>query len=185
MIEKLLTEHHLEFLSLIGGCRGSSEYTLVKMPHCWKSHVMAQLFIKQDGSRIPKIRLNMQCTGFVMLQLSNCCLEDLNAWSNCNISWEGIPLGNSQWKEGVFVVVLASMDLSGNSWRSYVWAVCGQEGALAIYNFVEGAAMDHRSSLFNSLSVHLRLQGQLGWTSLDQFGEEQWNWFAISEIGGD
>ena len=30
MIVKLLTEHHLEFLSLKGGCRGSSESTLVK-----------------------------------------------------------------------------------------------------------------------------------------------------------
>ena len=40
---KLLTEHHLRFLSLIGGCTGSSESTLVKMPHCWKSHVMAHL----------------------------------------------------------------------------------------------------------------------------------------------
>ena len=27
MIVKLLTEHHLEFLSLKGGCRGSSEST--------------------------------------------------------------------------------------------------------------------------------------------------------------
>ena len=31
MIVKLLTEHHLEFLSLKGGCIGSSESTLVKM----------------------------------------------------------------------------------------------------------------------------------------------------------
>ena len=38
---KLLTEHHLEFLGLTGGCTGSSESTHVKMPHCWKSHVMA------------------------------------------------------------------------------------------------------------------------------------------------
>ena len=38
---KLLTEHHLEFLSLKGGCRGSSDSTLVKMPHCWKSHATA------------------------------------------------------------------------------------------------------------------------------------------------
>ena len=45
MIVKLLTEHHLEFLSLTGGCTGSSESTLIKMPHCWKSHVLAQLFI--------------------------------------------------------------------------------------------------------------------------------------------
>ena len=31
MIERLLTEHHLEFLSLKGGCKGSSESTLVKL----------------------------------------------------------------------------------------------------------------------------------------------------------
>ena len=30
MIVKLLTEHNLEFLSLKGGCRGSSESTLSK-----------------------------------------------------------------------------------------------------------------------------------------------------------
>ena len=37
MSVKLLTEHHLEFISLKGGCRGSSESTLVKMSNCWKS----------------------------------------------------------------------------------------------------------------------------------------------------
>ena len=31
MIVKLLTEHHLEFLGVKGGCRGSSESTHVKM----------------------------------------------------------------------------------------------------------------------------------------------------------
>ena len=30
MTVKLLTKHHLEFLSLKGGCRGSPESTLVK-----------------------------------------------------------------------------------------------------------------------------------------------------------
>ena len=45
MIVKLLTEHHLEFLSLKGGCRGSSKSTYVKMPHCWKSHAMAQMVL--------------------------------------------------------------------------------------------------------------------------------------------
>ena len=45
MIVKLLTEHHLEFLSLKGGCRGLSESTFVKMPHCWKSHAAALVFI--------------------------------------------------------------------------------------------------------------------------------------------
>ena len=40
---KLLIEHHLEFLSLKGGFTGSSEPRLVKMPHCWKSHVTAHI----------------------------------------------------------------------------------------------------------------------------------------------
>ena len=39
---KLLTERHLEFLSLKGGFTGLSESTLVKMSHCWKSHATAQ-----------------------------------------------------------------------------------------------------------------------------------------------
>ena len=47
MIVKLLTEHHLEFLSLKGGCRGSSEFTLDKMSNCWKSRVTAH-FITGD-----------------------------------------------------------------------------------------------------------------------------------------
>ena len=38
MSVKLLTEQHLEFLILKGDCTGCSESTLVKMPHCWKSH---------------------------------------------------------------------------------------------------------------------------------------------------
>ena len=43
MTLRLLSEHHLEFLNLKGGCTGLSESTLVKMPHCWKSHVAAHL----------------------------------------------------------------------------------------------------------------------------------------------
>ena len=39
----LLIEHHLEFLSLKGGCTGSSESINAKMPHCWKYHVAVQL----------------------------------------------------------------------------------------------------------------------------------------------
>ena len=42
---KLLTEHHLEFLSLKGGCTGSSESSLVKMPHFWKLHVTAHIML--------------------------------------------------------------------------------------------------------------------------------------------
>ena len=47
MSVELLTEQRLEFVSLKGGCTGSSESTLVncKMPHCWKSHVAAQFMM--------------------------------------------------------------------------------------------------------------------------------------------
>ena len=45
MSVKLQPEHRLEFLSFTGGYTGSSETTLrlIKMPHCWKSHVAAQI----------------------------------------------------------------------------------------------------------------------------------------------
>ena len=43
MTVKLLTEQTLEFLSLTRGCTGLSESTLVKMPHCWKSHAAAHI----------------------------------------------------------------------------------------------------------------------------------------------
>ena len=43
MSVKLLTEHYLEILSLKGDCTCSCESTLVKMSHCWKSHVAAEL----------------------------------------------------------------------------------------------------------------------------------------------
>ena len=46
MSVKLLTEHYLEFLSLKGDCTCSCESTLVKMPHCWESHVAAQLCLR-------------------------------------------------------------------------------------------------------------------------------------------
>ena len=48
----LLTELHLEFLSLKRGCTGSSESTHVKMPHCWKSHCAANVFRLKDKDKI-------------------------------------------------------------------------------------------------------------------------------------
>ena len=45
MSVELLTEHNFEFLHLRGGCTGSSESTLVKMPHYCKSHAAVQLVI--------------------------------------------------------------------------------------------------------------------------------------------
>ena len=53
MIVKLLTEHHLEFLSLKGGCRGLSESTQVKMPDCWKSHATAHIISHFSSSKDP------------------------------------------------------------------------------------------------------------------------------------
>ena len=45
MSVKLLTGHNLEFPSLKKGCTGSSESTLVKIPHCWKSYLYLNLII--------------------------------------------------------------------------------------------------------------------------------------------
>ena len=54
MSGKLLTEQHLEFLRLKGGCKGWSESTHVKIPHCWKSHVVAQLL--EGGAAVYNFR---------------------------------------------------------------------------------------------------------------------------------
>ena len=71
MIFKLLTEHHLEFLSLKGGCRGSSESTYVKMPHCWKSHVAA-LIVN-----------SLVAASSIMWQLvCGCIMPSLVSWSS-------------------------------------------------------------------------------------------------------
>ena len=45
MTVKLLNELYLEFVRLKGGCTSSSESTLVKMPHCLKSHVTAHIYL--------------------------------------------------------------------------------------------------------------------------------------------
>ena len=58
MSVKLLTEQHLEFLSLTGGCTGSSESTLVKMPHCWKLHVTAHLCV--ISAEVKKIKVEKE-----------------------------------------------------------------------------------------------------------------------------
>ena len=44
MSVKLLIKQCLELLSLKVGCTGLSEATLVKIPHCWKTYVVAQMF---------------------------------------------------------------------------------------------------------------------------------------------
>ena len=56
MSVKLLTGHRLEFLCFKRGCTGSSESKLVKMPHCWKSHVVAHMFTTKNKEDITIIR---------------------------------------------------------------------------------------------------------------------------------
>ena len=48
MLVMLLTEYHLELISLKGGCTSSSESTFVRMPHRWKSHVTAQFSVSDQ-----------------------------------------------------------------------------------------------------------------------------------------
>ena len=56
MTVKLLTEQHLEFRRLTGGCIGWSESTHVKILHCWKSRVTAQL----PCNRVPQTSHNFR-----------------------------------------------------------------------------------------------------------------------------
>ena len=65
MSAKILTEHHLEFLPLQGGCTGSSESTLVKIPHCWKSHVMYQITLNSDSQTEPLVDTHVIRTHFM------------------------------------------------------------------------------------------------------------------------
>ena len=68
MSVKLLTEHYLEFLSLRGGCTGPSESTLVKISHCWKSHVVAHY------SSLPVVAAAVHSIAVNMLLLVQCLL---------------------------------------------------------------------------------------------------------------
>ena len=57
---KLLIEHYLVFLSLIGDCTGSSGSALVKKLQCWKSHVSAH-FIFRAKQKSGRLRDNNIC----------------------------------------------------------------------------------------------------------------------------
>ena len=51
MIVKLLTEHHLEFLSLKGDSKALPGLH-VRIPRCWKSHARARLILSFDSNAI-------------------------------------------------------------------------------------------------------------------------------------
>ena len=59
MSVKLLTERHLEFLSLNEGCRGSSEYTLVKY-HIVGNHVSRLIFVWFVSYEMNEIQRSME-----------------------------------------------------------------------------------------------------------------------------
>ena len=64
MSVKLLTERHLKFLSLKGGCKGSVKSRLVKMPHCWKSHVTAHIISSgRTNQYIKGLTAMLSCLG--------------------------------------------------------------------------------------------------------------------------
>ena len=75
MSVKLLTEHHLEFQSLKGACRGSYESTLVKMSNCWKSHATAhisQCTLVQQGLKVYQLKpKTITDTGLYSVAISN------------------------------------------------------------------------------------------------------------------
>ena len=54
MTVTLLSEHHLEFLSLKLGFTGWFESTFFKVPHCWKSHVTAHLYLLHEDTSVNK-----------------------------------------------------------------------------------------------------------------------------------
>ena len=77
MTLKLLTEHHLEFLSLKGGCRGSPESPLVKMPHCWKSHVVAHFTYSLNLDPREVMVQYSSLTGTTVTAIREKCLSDV------------------------------------------------------------------------------------------------------------
>ena len=58
MSVKLLTEPRLEFVSLKGGCTGSSESTLVRMPHCYDILALSRCVRYAGNFHISKKRTN-------------------------------------------------------------------------------------------------------------------------------
>ena len=75
MTVKLLTEHHLELLSLKGGCICSYESTLVKIPHCWKSHVTAHILENFPGPTYKELKgpnppFHLHCAGLTITYMS-------------------------------------------------------------------------------------------------------------------
>ena len=76
---KLVAEHHLEFLSLKGGCSGSSESIHVKMPQRWKSYVATQSYFlgDQDNSRATYCEFRHYRKNFIFANSEIQCICDV------------------------------------------------------------------------------------------------------------
>ena len=80
MSVKLLTEHRLEFLSLKGGCTGSSESTLVKMPHHVATHMIFILLLNLfSGVKRFRICNTKRCYGRFFYNVTR---NSVNHYSN-------------------------------------------------------------------------------------------------------
>ena len=71
MSVKLLTEHHLEFLSFKGGCTGLSEHTLVKMPHF--------------GNHMSRLNLSLSLYGLITFLTGGQPREMYKIWNPCTV----------------------------------------------------------------------------------------------------
>ena len=85
-----------------------------------------------------------------MLQLINCFLEGVKTWRSCNIFWKGIPLDNSERKEGILIGLLASVTLTechGMAISGYPMSgldvITKGQGHEAIYYFVKETETGH------------------------------------------
>ena len=76
MTVKLLTEHHLEFLSLKEGCTGLSESTLVKMPRCWKSGVTAHFMYYFRNDFMKEIKIMSQLKDPYIVRVLGVCTRE-------------------------------------------------------------------------------------------------------------
>ena len=83
MIVKLLTERHLEFLSIKGGCRGPSESTLVKMSNCWKSRALAQFYF--NFNMFTAVRFSINYIATINCNIGPCPLQ-----SNADVAKKNI-----------------------------------------------------------------------------------------------
>ena len=93
MSVKLLTEHNLEFLGLKWGYTGLSESTLVTIPHCWKSCVVAHIsWCCSDTIGSKSIKKNHKKSHSWKFTISLLC----------NIFWMKRRKSYKQWSHNIF-----------------------------------------------------------------------------------